>query len=112
MNDNHLESPVGATDRTVDDHGDPVTVYVYEPTPEERAASMARQRLASFSFQHDDRNGTFRLEWPDGAVEAFRDKPVRYLVVEPDETTGGMKPVLKRGCPTYLYLCREDPQGR
>ena len=47
MNDNHLESPVGATDRTVDDHGDPVTVYVYEPTPEERAASMARQRLAS-----------------------------------------------------------------
>ena len=50
--------------------------------------------------------------WADGTVEVFRDKPARHLVVGPDPATGEMKPVLKRGNPTYLFLCREDREIR
>ncbi len=42
------------------------------------------------------------------ATERFRDKLVRYLVVEPDPETGELRPAVKAGGPVYLYLCRED----
>ena len=61
-----------------------------------------------FVFEHDAQKGIFRLTWADGKVEVFRDKPARHLVVAPDPETGEMKPVVKRGRPTYLYLCREE----
>jgi hypothetical protein len=62
----------------------------------------------TYHFEHDRENGIFRIRWPDGRVEAFRDKPVRHLVVEPDPETGDVTPVAKYGRPTYLYLCREE----
>jgi hypothetical protein len=62
----------------------------------------------TYHFEHDPENGIFRIRWPDGTVEVFRDKPVRYLVVEPDAETGDVTPVVKYGRPTYLYLCREE----
>jgi len=71
-----------------------------------------RPRTALFDFEHDAQKGIFRLKWPDGTNEVFRDKPARYLVVEPDPETGEIKPVVKRGCPTYLYLCREEREVR
>jgi hypothetical protein len=52
------------------------------------------------------------LTGPDGSTECFRDNPTRYLVVEPDAETSEMTPVLKRGRPTYLYLCREEQEVR
>jgi hypothetical protein len=39
-------------------------------------------------------------------------QPIRHLVVEPDPETGELKPVVERGSPTYLYLCREEREVR
>jgi hypothetical protein len=64
------------------------------------------------AFEQDKETGVFCLRWPDGEVEVFPDKPVRYLVIEPDAETGELKPVLKRGKPTYLCLCREEHEVR
>ncbi len=71
-----------------------------------------RPRAALFDWEHDREKGVFRIRWPDGTVEVFRDKPARHLVVEPDAETGQWKPVVQRGCPTYLYLCREEREVR
>jgi len=65
----------------------------------------------AFPFEHDAAQGVFRLTSAEGRVEVFRDKPVRYLCVEPDET-GAMRPVTKLGRPVYLYLCREEREVR
>jgi hypothetical protein len=45
-------------------------------------------RSPLFRFEHDAQKGIFRLEWADGEVEVFRDKPARHLFVEPDAETG------------------------
>jgi hypothetical protein len=62
----------------------------------------------AYQFEHDGENSNFRIRRPDGGAEVFRDKPVRYLVVEPDAETGGMTPVVEHGQPTCLYLCRAE----
>jgi hypothetical protein len=56
----------------------------------------------TYRFEHDPEKGIFRIRWPDGRVELFRDKPVRHLVIEPDAETGEMTPVVKYGRPMYL----------
>ena len=61
-----------------------------------------------FRFEHDSQKRLFVLTTPDGKSEYFRDNPTRYLVVEPDPKTGEMRPVIKCGEPTYIYLCREE----
>jgi hypothetical protein len=68
--------------------------------------------LPAYTFEHDREKGVFRLKSSDGDVEVFRDKPVRYLVVEPDRESGELRPAIKRGHPTYLYLCREEREIR
>ena len=70
--------------------------------------SIAPEKAPAFAFEHEREKGVYRLKWPDGKVEVFRDRPTRYLVVEPDQKTGEMRPAIKRGQPTYLYLCREE----
>jgi len=65
----------------------------------------------AFAFEHDEAQGVFRLTWPDGKVEVFRDRPARQLRVEPD-ATGAMRPVVTGGQPVYLYLAREEREGR
>ena len=47
-----------------------------------------------FSFEHDREREIYRLTWSDGRVEVFRDKPVRYLVVEAVDESGELKPAL------------------
>jgi hypothetical protein len=76
-----------------------ITTYTYSTTVDSRP---------TYRFEHDRENGVFRIRWHDGRVEVFRDKPVRYLVVEPDSETGDMTAVVKYRRPTYLYLCREE----
>jgi hypothetical protein len=61
-----------------------------------------------FDLVHDKAKGVYVLTMPDGASERFRDKPARYLVVEPDRSTGELRPAVKGGLPVYLYLCREE----
>ena len=91
---------------------------VYDPAgprqepPPMPAEPSPQPRPALFDWEHDREKGIFRITWPDGEVEVFRDKPVRHLVVEPDAGTGEMKPVVKRGYPTYLYLSREEREVR
>ena len=64
--------------------------------------------LPSFTLAHDLEKRVFLLTGPDGKTEVFRDNPTRYLSVAPDPQTGEMKPVMKYGRPTYLWLCREE----
>ena len=66
----------------------------------------------TFKFTHDKPKGLFILSWSDGKVERFRDNPARELLVELDPETGEMRPVLKRGQPAYVYLCREERESR
>ncbi len=63
-------------------------------------------------FEHDPAARVFRLTTADGTVEVFRDNPTRYLCVEPDPESGEMRPMMKRGRPVYLYLCREERESR
>jgi len=67
---------------------------------------------SSFTLAHDLEQQVFLLTGPDGKTEVFRDNPTRYLPVAPDAETGEMKPVLKHGTPTYLWLCREEREAR
>jgi hypothetical protein len=104
---------------------DNTTTFRYEPCEltdvtrkESPAALMARlaEQLnppapPEFAFEHDAAQGVFRLRWPAGGTEVFRDKPVRYLSVEPDET-GAMRPVTRFGRPVYLYLARAEREVR
>ncbi len=69
--------------------------------------------MSSESLPPDrDEAGEFHALTADGKTEYWRDNPTRYLVVEPDPTTGKIKPVLKRGRPAYLRLCREEREER
>jgi hypothetical protein len=61
-----------------------------------------------FNFDHDKAKGVYVLTKPGGTMERFRDKPARHLVVEPDPTTGELRPAVRGGAPVYLYLCREE----
>jgi hypothetical protein len=75
-----------------------ITTYTHSvPTPK-----------AVFEFAHDTAKGLFVLTYHDGSVERFRDKPARQLMVEPDPITGELRPVIRSGHPTYVYLCREE----
>jgi hypothetical protein len=62
----------------------------------------------AFAMTHDPEKRVFVLTGPDGKTEVFRDNPTRYLAVAPDPENGEMKPVMKYGRPTYLWLCREE----
>ena len=88
-----------------------------EELTEEQARERDRRRaeaveMPPFRFEHDPAAPAFRITKADGTVEVFRDNPVRYLCVEPDPETGAMRPVMRRGRPVYLFLCREDPEAR
>ena len=71
-------------------------------------AAVEATSLTLFAFEHDKQKRLFILKRPDGKVEHFRDNPARQLLVEPDPETGEMRPVIQRGQPVYLYLCREE----
>ncbi len=83
---------------TCDDGGEGLTTYTYE----------IGEEPWQFTFTHDAATGVYVLAKPDGTTEQFRDNPARHLVVERDPVTGELRPVVKRGQPTYIYLCREQ----
>jgi hypothetical protein len=82
--------------------GDVVTTYGFP----------AETRVPTLGFVHDEQKKLFVLTMPDGTTEYFRDRPARQLLVEPDPETGELKPVINRGRPVYLYLCREEREVR
>ena len=77
-----------------------VTTFVYDAGPP----------VPAFRFSHGTQKRLFVLTWPDGKTEHFRDNAARQLMVEPDPDSeaGAMRPVIKRGQPVYVYLCREE----
>jgi hypothetical protein len=85
-----------------------VTTYTYSHSDsfEERPPEPV------WLVEHDRQQGTFRLSGPGGKVEVFRDKALRYLVLEPDPESGQMVPVIRDGRPWILSLCREAPERR
>ena len=91
-----------------------VITYTYFVMDEAEATGSANVSKAPppYTFEHDREKGVYRLKWSDGEVEVFRDKPVRYLVLEPDRQTGELRPAITRGCPRYLYLSREEREVR
>ena len=70
--------------------------------------SNSRRALPVWASSTTGEKHVFRVAEPDGKTAVFRDEPVRFLVVARDPQTGEMMPVMKRGEPEYLYLCRED----
>jgi hypothetical protein len=84
--------------RTSTEDGVPTTTYTYHLEETEPA----------FRVEHDKSKGLFVLTHSDGQVETFRDKPVKHLLVEPYPATGEMRPVVKHGAPSVIYLCRAD----
>jgi len=55
-----------------------------------------------FRFEHIEAKGLFALTDASGDTQFFRDKPVRYLVVEPNSQTGKFAPAVKNRQPRYL----------
>jgi hypothetical protein len=84
------------------------TVITYSYTVAEPVDAGEASVSPPYTFEHDRDKGVYRLAWSDGEVEVFRDKPTRYLVVEPGRQPGELRPVITRGYPTYLYICREE----
>ena len=78
---------------------------------ETRYEYFVEPQTPPFTFEHDKQKRLFILTWPDGKTERFRDNPARQLMVEPDPETGEMRPVIKRGQPVYVYLCREERES-
>jgi hypothetical protein len=71
----------------------------------------APEEPTRFSFTHEQAKGLFVLTTTEGKVERFRDKPTRFLVVDPDPETGEIRPAVKYGEPVYLYLCPRKDEG-
>jgi hypothetical protein len=73
------------------------TVFTY-PCPE---------RAIPDRVEHDPERRALRLTRPDGTAIAFRDQPVRFLVVEPDPQSGKLRPAISMGKAKVVYLCPE-----
>jgi hypothetical protein len=58
-------------------------------------------------IEHDPKKRTLRLTRPDGTAIAFRDQPLRFLVVEPDPKSGKLRPAVSMGKAKVVYLCPE-----
>jgi hypothetical protein len=56
---------------------------------------------------HDRDKRRFRLTEPDGTTTEFHDRAVRFLVVSANPESGELEPVIERGGPKVIYLCRE-----
>ena len=118
-----IDSP--APDRQPDeprgprDHRGSVGTYVYDG--QGQLVSVLRENgqgpttsAASplpFHWEHIPDKRLFAMTG-DASTEYWHDNPTRYLVVELDPTTGKNQPVLKWGRPVYLWLCREEREGR
>ncbi|MGO9466932.1 MAG: hypothetical protein ACLQVF_22550 [Isosphaeraceae bacterium] len=76
-----------------------------------RAPATTSAAARRFRWEHLLEKRLFALT-ADGKTEYRRDSLTRYLVVEPDPTTGTIKPVLKWGRPVYLLVCREEREAR
>lgn len=90
------------------DFGGTVTTFTYDLSG--RLLSTEGPTAPRPSWEHDESGRVFRVNGPDGKVVEFHDRALRFLVVAPDPQTGVLSPVLSRGEPKVIYLCREAGQ--
>jgi hypothetical protein len=91
------------SDNNLVDVGPTIRWYVKDPDGEEQAEL--------YKVEHEKSKRLFVLTGPDGQREHFRDNPARQLLVEPDPSTGGVRPVMHDGKPVYVYLCRKEREN-
>jgi hypothetical protein len=65
------------------------------------------QRAIPIQVEHDPKRRALRPFRPDGTTIAFRDQPVRFLVVEPDPNSGMLRPAVSMDKAKVVYLCPE-----
>jgi hypothetical protein len=82
-----------------------ITTYTYDAGG--GLVSISQSGAPPSSCERDEKKRVFRITGPDGQKTEFHDRAVRFLVVEPDPTTGELEPVISRGKPKVIYLCRE-----
>jgi hypothetical protein len=81
-----------------------IITYVYD---REGRIGTVSDSVPRATCDHDREKRLFRVTEPDGTTVAFHDRAVRFLVAEPDPETGELRPVMERGRPKVIYLCRE-----
>ena len=86
----------------------PIAIHQHGATTPITYSYEARTPDPKWLVDHDRAQGVFRLTGPDGRIACFRDRALRYLVLEPDPETGDLRPQIRAGQPTILRLCREE----
>jgi len=100
------------------DDGYTLATFVYNSRDELVSVDMGdgsgpRPPIPLFRWEHDPEKRLFKLTLTeDGKTEYWRDNPTRFLVVEPDRETGKPRPATAHRRPVYLWLCREEREGR
>jgi hypothetical protein len=82
-----------------------ITTYTYDASGEMIALSQPSPPPSK--CEHDEKKRVFRITGPGGTTTEFHDRAVRFLVVEPDPESGELGPVISRGEPKVIYLCKE-----
>jgi hypothetical protein len=83
-----------------------ITTYTYD-AGKLNSFSGSQPVAPPCSCERDEKKRVFRITAPDGQTTEFHDRAVRFLVVEPDPTTGELEPAVVQGKPKVIYLCRE-----
>jgi len=117
--DSHSDSdPERYQPRDAGDRYCGITTFVYDSRDNLMTVDLGDGRgpVPPAPFFHWERLADKRLFaltlTADQKTEYWRDNPPRYLVVEPHLESGEIRPVLKRGKPIYLWLCREEREPR
>jgi hypothetical protein len=84
-----------------------IITYTYDADDNLGMVSCSAPATPKATCDHDRDKRLFRVTEPDGTTVDFHDRAVRFLVVEPDPETGEPEPVMERGGPKVVYLCRE-----
>ena len=84
-----------------------IITYTYDCGRKNTTVTYSVPTRPKATCDHDHEKRLFRVTEPDGTTTQFHDRFVRFLVVEPDPETGEPEPVMERGEPKVVYLCRE-----
>jgi hypothetical protein len=88
-----------------DDWSGYITTFVYDASGERTAGSQSSPPRSL--CEHDEKRRVFRITEPGGTTTEFHDRAVRFLVVCRDPESGELEPIIERGGPKVLYLCKE-----
>ena len=73
-------------------------------------APVPRGCRREIKVQHDRKNHRLKITTAEGQTAQFDDRPIRFLVMVPDQKTKALQPVIMSGEPLYYYLSPEVGQ--